>query len=55
VQNQKDTDTYLADYLPKAFTDLAKQESKKGFCDVLIQTCFFPRLMHSARDALYTF
>mmetsp|Transcript_37010 Transcript_37010/g.45168 ORF Transcript_37010/g.45168 Transcript_37010/m.45168 type:complete len:105 (-) Transcript_37010:101-415(-) len=58
VQQQKDTYAFLKQTIP----DLFKKEETSvvhknitAMSEVLIQHCFFPRLMHSAKDALFSF
>ena len=44
--------------IPDLFKKEGSEEAKKHITDlstVLIQHCFFPRLMHSAKDALFSF
>ena len=44
--------------IPELFNKGESEAAKRHITDlsiVLIQHCFFPRLMHSAKDALYAF
>lgn len=58
TQQQKATYAFLKERIPDLFKkDETSLEHKKitAMSEVLIQHCFFPRLMHSARDALFSF
>ena len=57
VQQQKDTTAFLKNTIPDLFKKEESLEHKKitAMSEVLIQHCFFPRLMHSAKDALFSF
>ena len=54
----QDTIAFLRQKLPDLFNNEETSEAKKNnmqeLSTVLIQYCFFPRLMHSAKDALFS-
>lgn len=61
LKNQQDTFEYLKVKLPQLFEaqTVAEKQDNQGqvneTTNAFLQYCIYPRLLHSAKDALYTF